>query len=310
MQGPTAQRQWAIVLAGGDGRRLQELTREISGAPIPKQYCRILGKCSMLETTLQRTQYYAPLDCTLVVINSNHLDIARDQLRQLPTANILIQPCNRDTGPGLLFALMTLANRDPAAVVSIFPSDHYVGDERAFIDHVKRATGIITQHPTKIAVLGIHPDHPEPGYGYILPAGRLSPALRNEATFHVSSFCEKPSIEVARNLLHQGGLWNSFVMTFQARRMLELLRETLPVEFQCLRAAHADSAAMADIYAGLRPWNFSRDFLVHIPQHLLVLQVDDVHWSDWGTRAAIERTLRQLTQAVPWKTGQAPAAAA
>ena len=71
-----------------------------------------------------------------------------------------------------------------------------------------------------------------------------------------------------------------------------------------------DPAAVTDIYPGLQPWNFSRDFLARIPQHLLVLQVDNVHWSDWGTRAAIERTLRQLTQVVPWETAHAAAVAA
>ncbi len=306
----TSGREWAIVLAGGDGTRLQELTRELTGRPIPKQYCRILGKRSMLETTLQRIQYYTPLDYTLVVTNSNHIGIARDQLRRVPAANVLTQPCNRDTGPGLLFPLMALTHRDPAALVSVFPSDHYVEDERAFIGHVRHAAGIVRQHPNKIATLGIRPDRAEPGYGYILPAGRLGPPLGNGGTFHVSSFCEKPPIEVAQDLLHQGGLWNSFVMVFQARRMLELLRATVPVEFQRLWAVYADPTAMADIYPGLPPWNFSHDFLAHIPQHLLVLQVDDVHWSDWGTRAAIERTLRRLTQAVPWETPHAAAAAA
>ena len=216
------------MLAGGDGTRLQELTREITGAPIPKQYCRILGKRSMLETTLQRTQYYTPLDHTLVVINSNHIGIARDQLRHVPAANVLTQPCNRDTGPGLLFALMALTARDPAALVSVFPSDHYVGDERAFVDHVKQAAGIVRQRPNKIAILGIRPDHAEPGFGYIVPAGQLGPPSGDGVTFHVSSFCEKPSVEVAQDLLRQGGLWNSFVMIFQARRMLELLRATVP----------------------------------------------------------------------------------
>jgi mannose-1-phosphate guanylyltransferase len=306
----TSGRAWAIVLAGGDGTRLQELTREITGAPIPKQYCRILGKRSMLETTLQRTQYYTPLDYTLVVINSNHIGIARDQLRRVPAANVLTQPCNRDTGPGLLFTLMALTHRDPAALVSVFPSDHYVGDEQTFVDHVRHAASIVRQRPNEIAILGIRPDRAEPGYGYILPAGRLGLPLGNEVTFRVSSFCEKPSIEVARDLLRQGGLWNSFVMVFQARRMLELLRATVPVDFQRLSAVDDDPTAVADVYPGLQPWNFSRDFLAHIPQHLLVLQVDDVHWSDWGTRAAIERTLRQLTQAVPWERPRAAAAAA
>jgi mannose-1-phosphate guanylyltransferase len=102
-----------------------------------------------LETTLQRVGYYTPVDYTLVVINSNHVAIAGDRLRHLPAANVLTQPCNRNTGPGLLFALMALADRDPAALVSVFPSDHYVRDERAFVAYVKQEAGVVRQCPDK-----------------------------------------------------------------------------------------------------------------------------------------------------------------
>ncbi len=298
MQGPTSAKHWAIVLAGGDGTRLQELTRALTGAPIPKQYCRLIGERSMLEATLTRTQYCAPMERTLVVVNENHLSIAREHLVDVPPGNVLVQPCNRDTGPGLLFALLALAERDPAALVSVFPSDHYVGDDRAFIAHVSHAAEVVTQLPDKIVLLGIRPDRPDCGYGYIVPAEPLRSVARNGSTFHVACFYEKPPLEIAQDLLHRGGLWNSFVMVFRVGHMLALLRRTMPHEFH--RLSHA-RAYPSDGYARLQAWNFSSDFLVRIPEHLLVLPVADVHWSDWGTRDAIERTLRRLTQSIPWE---------
>ncbi len=302
MQGPTSARHWAIVLAGGDGTRLQELTQKLTGAPIPKQYCRLVGERSMLEATLARTQYCAPLERTLVIVNQNHLALAREHLRNVPSHNVLVQPCNRDTGPGLLFALLALAERDPGALVSVFPSDHYVGDDRAFIAHVSHAAEVVAQLPEKIVLLGIRPDRPESGYGYIVPGQPLRAVARNGSTFHVACFYEKPPIEIAQDLLNRGGLWNSFVMVFQVGHMLELVRTMMPMDFQCLRQARTCPEA----YARLKAWNFSSNFLVRIPEHLLVLPVADVHWSDWGTRDAIERTLRGLTQIVPWEV---PAAA-
>lgn len=310
MEQQRSERHWAVVLAGGDGTRLQELTREITGAPIPKQYCRIVGERSLLQTTLLRTQHYVPLHNTLVVISSNHLDIARQQLAGLPAGNVLVQPCNRDTGPGLLFALLALARRDPAAIVGVFPSDHYVGDDRAFIDHVRHAVGVIARLPTKIAILGIRPDRPEPGYGYIVPATPLSARPGNGTAFHVASFREKPSVEAAQGLVGQGGLWNSFVMVFHVARMLELLRWTVPDEFQRMATLGHDPTVAADVYRDLQGWNFSSNFLARIPQHLLVLQVDNVHWSDWGTRDAIERTLKRLTHTVPWQARRSARSAA
>ncbi len=298
MQGPTSAKHWAIVLAGGDGTRLQELTRALTGAPIPKQYCRLIGDRSMLEATLTRTQYCAPLERTLVVVNENHLSVAREHLVDVPPGNVLVQPCNRDTGPGLLFALLALAERDPAALVSVFPSDHYVGDDRAFISHVNHAAEVVTQLPDKIVLLGIRPDRPDCGYGYIVPAEPLRSIARNGSAFHVACFYEKPPLEIAQDLLHRGGLWNSFVMVFQVGHMLALLRRTMSHDFH--RLSHA-RAYPSDGYARLQAWNFSSDFLVRIPEHLLVLPVADVHWSDWGTRDAIERTLRRLTQSIPWE---------
>src|SRR5260221_10175844 len=81
---------WALVLAGGDGTRLQGLTRVIAGAPIPKQYCRILGPRSLLETTLQRIEPLVRADRTLAIVNRNHLALARSQLGSLDTRNVLV----------------------------------------------------------------------------------------------------------------------------------------------------------------------------------------------------------------------------
>src|SRR5262245_57845378 len=89
---------WALVLAGGDGTRLRSLTHLIAGAPIPKQYCRILGPGSLLETTLWRIAPLVRAERTLAIINRDHLAIARFQLRSLATCNVLVQPRNLDTG--------------------------------------------------------------------------------------------------------------------------------------------------------------------------------------------------------------------
>src|SRR5215813_2897126 len=87
---------WALVLAGGDGTRLQSLTHLIAGAPIPKQYCRILGPRSLLETTLGRIAALVTAERTLAIINRDHLPIARSQLTSLASHNVLVQPRNLD----------------------------------------------------------------------------------------------------------------------------------------------------------------------------------------------------------------------
>lgn len=301
---------WGLVLAGGDGTRLQDLTREIAGAPIPKQYCRLLGEQSLLEATLTRSRQFAPFERTLVIVNRDHLDVGRDQLHPLPHENILVQPCNRDTGPGLLFALLHLGHRSPTATVAVFPSDHYVGNDQAFIAHVQRAAGIVSEYPEKVVVLGIRPDRPEPGYGYIAPAQLVPTRSGSGDAFRVAAFREKPTRELAASLLSQGGLWNSFVMVFKIGRMLELLRWVAAPEFEHMWRLSGNASRVTEIYRDLRPWNFSTQVLARIPQHLVVLRVDGVHWSDWGTRESIEQTLKTLKKSPPWLSYGAPSAAA
>jgi hypothetical protein len=98
MESRQANPLWALVLAGGDGTRLQALIRLIAGAPIPKQYCRIAGDRSLLEETLARVAGIVPRLRTLAVVDRSHLSLARPQLRELRTRNVIIQPRNRDTG--------------------------------------------------------------------------------------------------------------------------------------------------------------------------------------------------------------------
>jgi mannose-1-phosphate guanylyltransferase len=287
----------ALLLAGGDGTRLQELTREIAGAPIPKQYCRLLHGSSLLEATLSRTELFAKRDRISVVVNENHLGLAREQLRVLPESNILVQPLNRDTGPGMLFALMHLAKTHPNSIVAVFPTDHYIDDDRAFIAHVLRAVNTVSHMQDKVAMLGIAPDRPETGYGYIVPSNPLG---SSERAFHVKAFTEKPNIHKARDIISRGGVWNTFVMVFKLSRMLELLAELVPDQYESFSELLVWPERASKIYENLEPWNLSAQVLSRIPQHLVMLEVADVGWSDWGTRESVERTYKALNLVPFW----------
>jgi mannose-1-phosphate guanylyltransferase len=290
---------WSLVLAGGDGTRLRELTALLAGAPIPKQYCRITGDRSMLEATLARIAPLGPPERTLVIVNRDHLTLASEQLRGLPPENVLVQPCNRDTGPGILWSLLALERRSPGARVAMFPSDHYVANDVAFRGCVHRAERVVEQLPDKLVLLGIEPDHPASGYGYVVPSGPLPPGDAGPA-FHVETFREKPDRALARRILRRGALWNSLVMVFHAARVLELLAAIRPDAYRALADAGSDAEAIERHYASASSWNFSSDFLAHVAPEMVVLRAEDTGWSDWGTRQSIERTFAALKQLPPW----------
>jgi mannose-1-phosphate guanylyltransferase len=288
---------YALVLAGGDGTRLRDLTRLLAGEPIPKQYCRITGERSMLEATLDRLAPLVPPRRTLVIVNRDHLRLALPQLAAIPGENVLVQPCNRDTGPGILWSLLEIQRRNPEARIAMFPSDHYVAHDAPFRDAVGRALGIVGRHPDKLALLGIEPEDPSTEYGYVMPAGRLD---ADGSSFHVASFREKPAAPVAERLVRDGGLWNSFVMAFRASRALELLEERLPGRCHELARASRDRATLERYYATATPWNFSNDFLSAVARHLVVVRAEQTGWSDWGTPRSIERTFAALNRIPPW----------
>jgi mannose-1-phosphate guanylyltransferase len=297
---------WNLVLAGGDGTRLRELTARVAGAPIPKQYCRLVGDRSLLEATLDRITPLAPREHTMAIVNRDHLPLARPQLARLPEQNVVVQPSNRDTGPGLLLSLLALA-RERVKRVAVFPSDHYVGNEPALVRHVRRATRMLDELPEKLMLLGIRPERVDPGLGYVESCGGVDGRERH--AFHVGAFREKPSAADARAIVRRGGLWNSFIMVFEVGRILGLLRRERPEEMTSMeRALASGEEDLARSYAALRPWNFSRDFLARIPEHMITLRAERVGWSDWGTREAIEHTLKALGRTPPWVNGSRTAA--
>jgi mannose-1-phosphate guanylyltransferase len=294
------QRPRALVLAGGDGTRLQTLTRMIAGAPIPKQYCRIAGDHSLLEATLERVAPLAHRAGTLVIVNEDHLRLALPQLAGVARANVVVQPRNLETGPGMVLGLLTLAERDPDATVAIFPSDHHVQNEASFQRHVARMCRLVGEwYPERLALLGIRPDRPDSELGYIAPGPRLAGSA---TAFAVSAFHEKPARSVAAEVIRHGGLWNSFIMVGRVRRFLTLLREVRPADVARLDPLPSSPDALARCYDRLAPWNFSRDFLARVPQHLLVTRADDLGWSDWGTPEAIERTFAAMGWRAPWRS--------
>lgn len=290
---------WALVLAGGDGTRLQALTRLISGAPIPKQYCRIVGDQSLLEATFARVGCMVPRERTLVVVNQDHLAVAQAQLAGLPQRNVIVQPCNRDTGPGLALALLVLEQRDPGATLAVFPSDHFVHNQAAFAASVERMQQVLALEPGRIVLLGIRPDRPDPGLGYIVP--EPGPPLRHRlGSYRVRGFEEKPHPSRAAAIVRDGALWSSFIIMFRVQRMLEILRLCRPREMAAMQGLMGGRAICGARYGELGAWNLSREVLARRPQDLVVVPADDLGWSDWGTPEAITDTISAHGLTAAW----------
>src|ERR1041385_844288 len=130
---------WGLILAGGEGKRLQGFIKSRYGHDQPKQYCAFTGTRSMLRHTVDRVQWLLPRERLLTIINCHHLKYAEEHLSDQLPQNIIVQPYCRETAAGILLPLLHIVHRDPEAVVGLFPSDHFIVEERSFMEFVSRA---------------------------------------------------------------------------------------------------------------------------------------------------------------------------
>ncbi len=293
---------WGLVLAAGDGRRMQQHVEKLKGKTLPKQYVNFVGQRSMLEHTFQRVEKLIHAERILTVVSEEHLSHAevQKQLHERPQKSVIVQPQNRDTGPGILLPLIFLRKRCPEAIVAVFPSDHFILEEFRFMNYVHLASQAVLHDPSRIVLLAVEAQEPETEYGYIVPRE----GLRGFGTRQVAGFVEKPSMPMALELMLAGGLWNTMTMVFKVKTLLRLVSKYYPkiwLSFcrilQTIGTAQQQST-INETYRSLEPVNFSKGLLETIAHResdaVSVLPVRRVYWSDWGSPERILRVLRTL----------------
>jgi mannose-1-phosphate guanylyltransferase len=297
-----------IVLAGGEGRRLKPFVRQLRGDSLPKQYVKFSGARSMIEHTFRRAERLIPRERVFAVIDRSHLRFPGviEQLRERHPGTVVIQPDNKDTGPGVLLPLAHIQKRYPNAVVALFPSDQYVRDEDTLMRHIRLAHVIVKRGHSPLVLLGISPEYEESEYGYILPQSTRD--MSGWGIYNVGEFFEKPGATLARELIARGALWNTMMMVFNAGAMFQWVQELKPEfhsRFERIRAAIGnplEPLILREEYNGLETINFSKDFLEPLARRLegvTVLPVGHVGWSDWGSERRIVETLARMGRAIP-----------
>ena len=184
---------WGIILAGGEGMRLQTYVEQIYGYARPKQYCALTGTRSLIRHTRDRVLRFIPPENLLTIANSNHSRyITEEEVENEIPGTIVIQPVPRETTAGILLPLLRVNKADPDAIVSIFPSDQFISQEALFMKYVEEANKFVISNPDLIVMLGIHPENPESGYGWIEPVNYYSfnsfPSIPDIATVFTKSF--------------------------------------------------------------------------------------------------------------------------
>jgi mannose-1-phosphate guanylyltransferase len=304
---------WGLILGGGDGKRLQPLTSRISGDGRPKQFCPIFEGETLLDRTRRRVDLLVRPDRQAIVVTRSHEPYYRRLYSELAPSCLVVQPANRDTGPGILYPLLRIMELAGNVPLAIFPSDHFVSDDRLFMEHVRDAWTAVRSRPDLIVLLGIEATRAETDYGWIQPAA-VPVQVEDQSVFPICSFWEKPSALLAHQLFTHGCLWNSFVMVTWAQQLLDLIRSTAPelsVPFEQVRrrlGKDDEVQVIEHVYAQIRPTGFSDAVLARAPRRLSTLRVKNLEWSDWGNAQRVVETLKRAKLRPSWLSRLEPIA--
>ncbi len=286
---------WAVVLAGGDGLRLQSVTRKVAGDSRPKQFCSLVGEASLLTQTRRRIDCIAQAERQSFVVTRAHERWYSQDLDDLDASQVLVQPFNRGTGAAIALGVLHTLQQDPEAVIALFPCDHYYSDEDSLVSTIRSATELTAEYPESIVVIGAKATYAEADYGWIEPGAGLS----RRAASRVKRFWEKPGLAETHELFRRGCLWNTFVCIGRASSFLDLLCSQAPDTVLQLVKGFADEDIPA-AYRRLAPVDFSREVLAPRPEHLLVWCDGTSGWCDLGCPTRLGDVLTRNGQRPGW----------
>jgi mannose-1-phosphate guanylyltransferase len=216
------QKIFSLILAGGKGTRFWPLSR----SQRPKQLLSILSPKTLVRETAERMFPLSGPDRTLVVTVDEQLSALARELSGVPRRNFIAEPEGKNTAPCIGLSALEVAARDPDGVMLVVPADHWVADSGGFRRTLENAVRLASSGD-RLVTIGIRPDYPETGYGYILKGKSLN-GNRIAGAAQVKRFREKPDALTARRLIRNGALWNSGMFAWRASALLHSLRRYHP----------------------------------------------------------------------------------
>lgn len=273
--------QYVAILAGGLGTRFWPKSR----SAVPKQFLDILGSGkSLLQATFDRYKKFIYKENIYVITTEEYAVKVKEQLPQIADENILCEPSRKNTAPCVALMAAKLFQKDKKATFIVAPSDHLVKDDDAFKDVALTALGF-AENNNAFVTLGIKPDYPNTGYGYIQYDINN---LEDNNIFKVKTFTEKPDLALAITLVRSGEfLWNAGIFAWKAEHILAAFENFQPEMYELFMAekeaynTSEEKKAIKRIYPLCT--NISIDYAIMERAHNVFVIPCSIGWSDLGT---------------------------
>ena len=270
-------------MAGGVGSRFWPM----STTEKPKQFIDVLGVGkTLIQLTVERFGNLVAPENVWVVTNQKYAPIVEEQLPDIPKTNILCEPCRRNTAPCIAYVSWRIKSNDPKANIVVTPSDHIVMDTAEFQRVIKECMRF-TSETDAIVTLGMKPNRPETGYGYI-QADLSTSSLRNKEIYRVDSFREKPDLKTAEEYIKKNYyFWNAGIFIWNVNTIVNAFRiyqPTMARIFESMQAVYGTEKEQAFIDERFPECeNISVDYAIMEKAEEIFVCPADFGWSDLGT---------------------------
>ena len=264
-------------MSGGVGSRFWPYSRK----NLPKQFLDFFGTGrSLLQQTFDRFNKLIPTENILIVTNELYANLVQKQLPQLNPQQILLEPSRRNTAPCIAWASYHIMALNPNANIVVAPSDHLILKEDEFLTAIENGLEFVTK-ADKLLTLGIKPNRPETGYGYIQIADKEA-----DNVYKVKTFTEKPELELAKVFVASGEFyWNSGLFMWNVNSIIKALETHLPAVAKNLKSDTYGTPQEMEFINENFPacTNVSIDFGVMEKADNVYVSLGDFGWSDLGT---------------------------
>jgi mannose-1-phosphate guanylyltransferase len=271
--------KYAVIMAGGVGSRFWPVSKQ----SFPKQFHDMLGSgCSLLQTTFDRLKKQVPKDQILILTNTDYIDLVKKQLPGILPENIVAEPAMRNTAPCILLAALKIKKKDADAIMIVAPSDSFIENDQQFQKDLKTAFEFCELHPEALMTMGVEPDEPNTGFGYIEFVSSDAEVKK------VKQFREKPDLQTAQQYVDAGTfLWNSGTFIWSVDAVVSAFAKAESELYQLFLDGMsfynepAEKVFLAENYPKAK--NISIDYAVLERSNNVFTLPVDFGWNDVGT---------------------------